>query len=58
MSTAAQSNSAKIREAFEKALVWADVDENDMSGPEYEQKTEDLQLALGILHKWREEEAE
>lgn len=53
----ATPNSSRIREALEKAIVWADVDEEHMQDHEYAEKTADLQLALGILHKWREEEA-
>lgn len=54
-----QANLSRIiREAMEKAIVWVDKDGDDMSGDEWEQKNEDLRLALGILHKWREEEAE
>lgn len=57
MSTAVQSNSSKIREALEKAIAWADVEADEMEDSEFSQRHNDLALALGILHKWREEEA-
>jgi hypothetical protein len=54
MTTAEQTNSSKIREALERAIVWADVDREQ--GHDVVQREEDLRLALGILRKWREEE--
>jgi hypothetical protein len=57
MSVAKQTNSSKIREALEKALSWADVEVHDLPGEQIQERHDDIALALGILHKWREEEA-
>lgn len=57
MSVAEQTNSSKIREALEKALSWSDIEIEEIAGDEIVQRHDDIALALGILHKWREEEA-
>jgi hypothetical protein len=57
MPETATENSARIREALERAIVWADVETDHLSDHDFKRRDEDLALGLGVLHKWREEEA-